>query len=108
MAATFLRFARERNREETINYEKVNIYEALMEKTGGRGPDACIDAVGMEAHGPIALREVIMACRNGGTVSVPGVYGGFVDKIPFGSLMNRALTVKTGQMHVQRYMKPLL
>jgi threonine dehydrogenase-like Zn-dependent dehydrogenase len=91
-------------------------------------PDACIDAVGLEAHGPapeflydrvkqalmletdrpIALRQAIMACRNGGTVSVPGVYGGFLDKVPFGSLMNRALTVKTGQTHVQRYMKPLL
>jgi len=123
-----LRFARERNRAETLNYEKVNIFDALEEMTGGRGPDACIDAVGMEAHGPTpefiydrvkqalmletdrpnALREAIMACRNGGTVSVPGVYGGFVDKIPFGSLMNRALTVKTGQTHVQRYMKPLL
>ena len=96
--------------------------------TGGRGPDACIDAVGMEAHGlgmigaydrvkqascmetdrPIALREAMMACRNGGTVSVPGVYGGFLDKIPFGSVMNRSLTIKTGQTHVQRYMRPLL
>jgi threonine dehydrogenase-like Zn-dependent dehydrogenase len=96
--------------------------------TGGRGPDACIDAVGMEAHGtgpegiydrvktalmmetdrPSALRAAIMACRNGGTVSVPGVYGGFLDKVPFGSLMNRSLTIKTGQTHVQRYLKPLL
>ncbi|HEX8161743.1 MAG TPA: zinc-dependent alcohol dehydrogenase [Pyrinomonadaceae bacterium] len=112
----------------TINYEESNVYEALMEMTGGRGPDACIDAVGMEAHGagatymydrlkqammletdrPIALREAIMCCRNGGTVSVIGVYGGFIDKFPMGSLMNRSLTVKTGQCHVQRYMKPLL
>ena len=96
--------------------------------TGGRGPDACIDAVGMEAHGhpavyaydrakqalmlesdrPIALREAIMACRNGGTVSVIGVYGGFIDKFPMGSVMNRSLTIKTGQCHVQRYMRPLL
>jgi threonine dehydrogenase-like Zn-dependent dehydrogenase len=96
--------------------------------TGGRGPDACIDAVGMEADGhgigalydklkqalrmqterPTALREAIMACRNGGTVSVPGVYGGFADKIPLGSLMNRALTFRTGQTHVHRYMRPLL
>ncbi len=87
-----------------------------------------IDAVGTEAHGhgleyaydrakqammlesdrPLALREAIIACRNGGTVSVPGVYGGFVDKFPIGSLMNRSLTVKTGQTHVQRYMRPLL
>jgi threonine dehydrogenase-like Zn-dependent dehydrogenase len=123
-----LRFARERNRAETINYEEVNVYDALREMTGGRGPDACIDAVGMEAHGtgpegiydrvktalmmetdrPSALRAAIMSCRNGGTVSVPGVYGGFIDKVPFGSLMNRALTIKTGQTHVQRYLKPLL
>jgi threonine dehydrogenase-like Zn-dependent dehydrogenase len=114
---------------ETIDYEEVDsVIEVLKEKTGGRGPDSCIDAVGMEAHGhgmqyaydrtkqammmetdrPIALREAILSCRNGGTLSVPGVYGGFVDKIPFGSLMNKALTVKTGQTHVQRYMRPLL
>jgi threonine dehydrogenase-like Zn-dependent dehydrogenase len=96
--------------------------------TGGVGPDACIDAVGMEAHmpgiqgaydrvkqsvmfesdRPHAFRQAIMACRKGGTVSVPGVYGGFDDKIPLGSLMNKALTLKTGQTHVQRYMQPLL
>ena len=92
--------------------------------TGGRGPDACIDAVGMEAHGlgligaydrakqammletdrPVALREAILSCRNGGTVSVIGVYGGFVDKFPFGAVVNRSLTIKAGQTHVQRYM----
>ncbi|MGN6641694.1 MAG: zinc-dependent alcohol dehydrogenase [Verrucomicrobiota bacterium] len=114
---------------ETINYNEVDsVLEVLKEKTGGRGPDACIDAVGMEAHGhgvqyaydrakqammletdrPIALREAIMACRNGGTLSVPGVYGGFVDKIPLGSIMNRSLTIKTGQTHVQRYTRPVL
>ena len=113
---------------DTINYEQVSVLEALKELTGGRGPDACIDAVGMEAHGhpaiyaydrtkqalmletdrPIALREAIMACRNGGTVSVIGVYGGFIDKFPMGSLMNRSITIKTGQCHVQRYMRPLL
>jgi threonine dehydrogenase-like Zn-dependent dehydrogenase len=96
--------------------------------TGGRGPDACIDAVGMEAHSPrlqykydrakqmmrletdrpIALREAIMSCRNGGIVSVMGVYGGFIDKFPMGSVMQRSLTIKSGQCHVQRYMKPLL
>jgi threonine dehydrogenase-like Zn-dependent dehydrogenase len=123
-----LRMAREQGGAETINYEEINIYDALKEMTGGRGPDACIDAVGMEAHAPgvvgaydrvkqavmletdrpLALREAIMACRNGGTVSVPGVYGGFLDKFPFGSVMNRALTIKTGQTHVQRYMRPLL
>jgi threonine dehydrogenase-like Zn-dependent dehydrogenase len=123
-----LRMAREKARAETINYAEVDVHEALMEMTGGRGPDACIDAVGMEAHGPglqyaydrakqammletdrpIALRQAIMACRNGGTVSVIGVYGGFIDKFPMGSVMNRSLTIKTGQAHVQRYMRPLL
>jgi threonine dehydrogenase-like Zn-dependent dehydrogenase len=122
-----LRLAR-RLKAETLNYEEVDIFEALKQMTGGRGPDSCIDAVGMEAHGvgisyaydrvkqaakletdrPIALREALLACRNGGTVSVPGVYGGFVDKIPFGAVMNRSLTIKTGQTHVQRYMQPLL
>jgi threonine dehydrogenase-like Zn-dependent dehydrogenase len=124
-----LKLAREHVKAETINYEEQNTYEALMEMTGGRGPDACIDAVGLEAHGghglvyaydrakqalmsetdrPIALREAIMCCRNGGTVSVIGVYGGLIDKFPMGSFMNRSLTMKTGQCHVQRYMKPLL
>lgn len=113
---------------ETLNYEEVSVLEALKQMTGGRGPDACIDAVGMEAHGtgmvaaydtikqvvrlesdrPIVLREALMACRNGGTVSVPGVYGGLIDKVPFGAAMNRALTIKTGQTHVHRYMQPLL
>jgi threonine dehydrogenase-like Zn-dependent dehydrogenase len=113
---------------ETINYEEQNVYEALMDMTGGRGPDGCIDDVGMEAHGPmaifaydrlkqammletdrpIALREAIMCCRNGGTVSVIGVYGGFADKFPLGSLMQRSITIKSGQAHVQRYMRPLL
>jgi threonine dehydrogenase-like Zn-dependent dehydrogenase len=113
---------------ETLDYEEVNVLDALKEMTGGRGPDSCIDAVGMEAHGagligafdrakqammletdrPIVLREALMACRNGGTVSIPGVYGGFGDKIPLGTLMNRSLTIKTGQTHVQRYMQPLL
>lgn len=124
-----LQMARERARAwETINYEEESVLERLNELTGGRGPDACIDAVGMEAHGhaamyaydrakqalmletdrPIALREAIMACRNGGTVSVIGVYGGFIDKFPMGSVMNRSLTIRTGQCHVQRYMRPLL
>jgi threonine dehydrogenase-like Zn-dependent dehydrogenase len=112
----------------TINYEEESVMERLRELTGGRGPDACIDAVGMEAHGhgpqfaydrakqamrletdrPIALREAILACRNGGTVSVIGVYGGFVDKFPMGAVMNRSLTIRAGQCHVHRYMKPLL
>ena len=124
-----LRMARERaGAEMTINYEEEDVYDTLMSLTGGRGPDACIDAVGMEPHAPgvfgaydrvkqavmletdrpPVLRQAMMACRSGGTVSIPGVYGGFIDKVPFGSIMNRALTIKTGQTHVQRYMRPLL
>jgi threonine dehydrogenase-like Zn-dependent dehydrogenase len=123
-----LRMAREKGGAETINYEEVDIYEALKEMTGGRGPDACIDAVGMEGHAPgpvgaydrvktalmqetdrpVALRQAILACRNGGTISVAGVYGGFIDKFPMGAVVNRALTIRSGQTHVQRYMKPLL
>jgi threonine dehydrogenase-like Zn-dependent dehydrogenase len=113
---------------ETLNYEEVDVLEALKDLTGGRGPDRCIDAVGMEAHmhgiqhgydrakqalrmeteRPGVLRQAITACRNGGTVSVPGVYGGFADKIPMGAVVNKALTIKSGQTHVQRYMRPLL
>ena len=123
-----LAMATDWSRAEVLNYEEVDISDALREMTGGRGPDSCIDAVGMEAHGhgmmatydrikqmmrietdrPLVLREVLRSCRNGGTISVPGVYGGFADKMPVGSLMNRSLTVKTGQTHVQRYMQPLL
>lgn len=124
-----LRIARENTGAETLNYEEVDkIPEALKELTGGRGPDACIDCVGMEAHHhgplyaydrvkqalrqeterPIALREAIMSCRNGGTISIMGVYGGLMDKFPIGALMNRGLTIKTGQCHVHRYLKPLL
>jgi threonine dehydrogenase-like Zn-dependent dehydrogenase len=116
-------------RAETVNYEETSVQDALMEMTGGRGPDACIDAVGLEAHGahgfiyaydrvkqavmaesdrPIALREAIMACRNGGVVSVIGVYGGLIDKFPMGSFMNRSLTMRTGQCHVQHYWNGLL
>jgi len=113
---------------DTINYEEVDLQDALNDLTGGRGPDACIDAVGTEAHThgpvyaydrakqalmlesdrPIALRQAIRACRNGGTVSVIGVYGGFIDKFPMGAVMNRSLTIRTGQCHVQRYLRPLL
>jgi threonine dehydrogenase-like Zn-dependent dehydrogenase len=123
-----LRIAKERAKAEVLNYEQVNVYEALREMTGGRGPDACIDAVGLEAHAPglhgaydrvktmtmmesdrpNALREAIMCCGPGGTVSVAGVYGGFIDKFPMGAFMNKALTMKTGQTHVHRYMRPLL
>ncbi|MBE9163711.1 MULTISPECIES: zinc-dependent alcohol dehydrogenase [Microcoleaceae] len=113
---------------EIINYEEIDAGEAVTEMTGGRGPDACIDAVGMEAHGtgfdalydkakqavrlesdrPTALRQVILACRKGGTVSIPGVYGGFVDKVPLGAAFNKGLTIKMGQTHVHRYLRPLL
>ena len=96
--------------------------------TGGRGPDACIDAVGLEAHGatldayidrakaaaflatdrPSALRQAIHTCRKGGIVSIPGVYGGFLDKIPFGAAMNKGLTIRMGQTHVNRWTDDLL
>ncbi len=113
----------------TLNYEEVDVSETLDEMTGGRGPDCCIDAVGMEAHHghglvyaydrvkqatmsesdrPFAFREAVLACRNGGTVSVAGVYGGLADKIPLGSIVNKGLTIKSGQTHVQKYMRPLL
>jgi threonine dehydrogenase-like Zn-dependent dehydrogenase len=125
--ASRLRMA-ERGGAETIDFEQANVYDSLMDMTGGRGPDACIDAVGMEAHAPglpgiydrtkqammletdrpHVLRQAIMACRNGGTVSVPGVYGGFIDKFPAGAMMNKGLTIKTGQTHVQHYWKSLL
>ncbi len=124
-----LQLAREKAGAITINYEEVSsVLDVLKDLTAGRGPDACIDAVGLEAHGhgavyaydrmkqammletdrPIALREAILACRNGGTVSVVGVYGGFVDKFPMHAVINRSLTIRAGQCHVQRYMKPLL
>ena len=114
---------------EVINYAETPVLETLNDLTAGRGPDACIDAVGMEAHidvGPLhaydrakqavlaetdrphALREAIMACANGGVVSVIGVYGGLVDKFPIGSFMNRSLRMRAGQCHVHRYMAPLL
>lgn len=114
---------------EVVNYEEVDdVLDVLRQMTGGRGPDACIDAVGLEAHGhtagaiydkvkaatfmatdrPNVLRQCIMACRKGGVVSIPGVYGGLLDKIPFGAAMNKGLTLKMGQTHMMRYMKPLL
>jgi threonine dehydrogenase-like Zn-dependent dehydrogenase len=113
---------------EVINYSEVNVLEALKEMTGGRGPDACMDAVGMESHGatiihlydrakqalmlesdrPEPLREAIQACRKGGTISIPGVYGGFIDKFPIGAAFAKGLTLKMGQTHVHRYMRLLL
>jgi threonine dehydrogenase-like Zn-dependent dehydrogenase len=124
-----LDMAREKVGADTINYEDVDVHETLMEMTGGRGPDSCIDCVGMEAHSanhflyamdrvkqavkmetdrPLALREAILACKNGGTVSVMGVYGGFIDSFPMGAVMNRALKIRSGQCHVHRYMPLLL
>jgi len=124
-----LRLAATALNAETIDYTEESVPETLKELTGGRGPDACIDAVGMEAHAhhsmafaydrmkqammletdrPVALREAIQACRSGGTISVAGVYGGMIDKFPAGTMMNRSLTIRTGQTHVQRYMRPLL
>jgi threonine dehydrogenase-like Zn-dependent dehydrogenase len=123
-----LRIARDRAGADTINYEETDVPEALKEMTGGRGPDACIDAVGMEGHAPglkgaydkiktnlmlesdrpVALRQAILACRSGGTISVAGVYGGFIDKFPMGAIVNRSLTIRSGQTHVHRYMRPLL
>jgi threonine dehydrogenase-like Zn-dependent dehydrogenase len=123
-----LRMASELGGAEVLDYEEVDVQEALREITGGVGPDSCIDAVGLEAHGagffgsydrvkqslrlatdrPTALREAMNACRKGGTLSVPGVYGGFLDKIPMGAAFNKGLTLKMGQTHVQRYIRPLL
>lgn len=123
-----LRMAREKAGALVIDYSQEDVSEVLKSLTGGLGPDACIDTVGMEAHtpGPLgswdkfkqmlkvqtgrpaALREAIVNCRSGGTVSVAGVYGGFVDKFPIGSLMNRSITIRSGQTHVHRYLKPLL
>ncbi len=123
-----LKMAQEQSGAEVINYEEVDAGEALKEMTGGRGPDAVIDAVGMEAHGtgldgfydqakqalrletdrPTALRQAIVACGKGGTVSIPGVYGGMLDKFPLGAAFGKGLTFKMGQTHTHRYLKPLL
>ncbi|MDO9119265.1 MAG: zinc-dependent alcohol dehydrogenase [Nitrospira sp.] len=124
-----LRMAEKDGNAETINFENEGVYDRLMEMTKGRGPDRCIDAVGTEAHAggsfdavidkakvavylgtdrPHVLREAIMCCRKGGTTSIPGVYVGMVDKIPFGAAMNKGLTLKMGQTHMHKYMRPLL
>jgi threonine dehydrogenase-like Zn-dependent dehydrogenase len=124
-----LRLAEREGKAETIdNSETPDVVEELKKLTGGRGPDRCIDAVGSEAHGsgpwfwydrvkqavrletdrPYVLRESIQACRKGGTVSIPGVYGGFIDKMPMGAVMNKGLTLRSGQTHVHRYMPKLL
>jgi threonine dehydrogenase-like Zn-dependent dehydrogenase len=113
---------------ETLDYSKTDVLEELRVRTGGQGPDACIDAVGLEAHGttvdawydraktsmylatdrPHALRQAIAACRKGGTVSIPGVYGGWLDKFPLGGAFAKGLTLKMGQTHMHRYLGPLL
>ncbi len=124
-----LRMAETVSKAETINFDEVSVKDALNERTQGRGPDRCIDAVGTEAHvnhmldtvmdkvktavkletdRPHVLREAIINCRKGGTISVPGVYVGMLDKVPFGAAMNKGLTIRSGQTHVQRYLKPLL
>lgn len=124
-----LRMAAEAGNVVTINYSETgDVVQVLKDHTGGRGPDACIDAVGMEAHGTSVdwwtdrakqavrisfdrahvLREAIQACRKGGTVSIPGVYAGFIDQMPMGIAFAKGLTFKMGQTHIQRYLRPLL
>jgi threonine dehydrogenase-like Zn-dependent dehydrogenase len=123
-----LAMARTHGKAEVLNYEDVDIPEALRAMTGGQGPDSCIDAVGLEAHGttldawydrvktsmymatdrPHALRQAIAVCRKGGTVSIPGVYGGFLDKFPLGAAFAKGLTLKMGQTHMHRYLPLLL
>ncbi len=124
-----LKMAQEYGKAETLDFSKVGVYDTLQEMTKGRGPDRCIDAVGAEAHGgdsigavidrvkaavglgtdqPTALRQAIIACRKAGTVSIPGVYVGLLDHLPMGAAMNKGLTMKMGQTHVHRYLKPLM
>jgi threonine dehydrogenase-like Zn-dependent dehydrogenase len=123
-----LAMAAQHGRAETIDFSKASVLESLQQMTGGRGPDVCIDAVGMEAHGlaadaimdkalqlarmesdrPHVLREMIMACRKGGHLSIPGVYGGIIDKFNFGAAFAKGLTFKMGQTHVHRYMPTLM
>ncbi len=123
-----LRMAHDKAGAETIDYAATDVSDALTDMTGGRGPDACIDAVGLEAHGAgilgwydriktatmqetdraYVLRQAIQACRKGGTVSIPGVYGGLIDKMPMGSAFGKGLTFRMGQTHVPRYMQLLL
>lgn len=123
-----LDLARTIRETETLDYSDEEVFEELKELTGGRGPDHCIDAVGMEAHGTHvdawmdrvkqamrlqfdrahALRQAIHSCRKGGTVSIPGVYAGFIDKFPFGTAFAKGLTLKMGQTHVHKYTGPLL
>lgn len=124
-----LALAKLHGRAETIDFEKVDVYEKLMEMTGGRGPDRCIDAVGAESHAsgnlqaavdevkevahmptnhPYSLAEAIKCCRKGGTVSVPGVYTGNLAGFPMSAVMNKGLTLRSGQTHMQHYLEPLM
>jgi len=124
-----LEMARTHGRAETINFDEQDVYETLNSMTQGRGPDRCIDAVGCEAHGTggvdavvdkvkaavmlatdraHVIRQAVYCCRKAGTVSIPGVYVGMIDKFPLGQAMNKGLTLKSGQTHVQRYTRPLL
>jgi threonine dehydrogenase-like Zn-dependent dehydrogenase len=123
-----MRMAAELGGAETIDASESDVTQLLKQMTGGRGPDAVIDAVGMEAHGfgtfglydkvkqslflendrAFVLRQAILACRKGGVLSIAGVYSEFADKVPMGALMNKGLTVRTGQTHVQKYQRMLL
>jgi threonine dehydrogenase-like Zn-dependent dehydrogenase len=124
-----LDLAKADGKTETLDYGELDdVYDQLKDITGGRGPDRCIDAVGMEAHGTFAdaildkvkqtlklqfdrahaLRQALHCCRKGGTVSIPGVYAGFIDKVPFGTAFGKGLTLKMGQTHVHRYTQQLL
>ena len=123
-----LALAASEGKAEIIDYTATDVYDEIRAKTGGQGPDGCIDAVGLEAHGTTldawydrvktsmylatdrshALREAIGVCRKGGTVSIPGVYGGWLDKFPLGPAFGKGLTLKMGQTHMHRYLAPLL
>jgi threonine dehydrogenase-like Zn-dependent dehydrogenase len=123
-----LEMARDFGKAETLNFDDVDVFEALQQMTFGLGPDACIDAVGLESHGTSldaiydrvkqavylatdrlhALRQMIHCCRKGGTLSIPGVYGGVLDKMPFGAAFSKGLRMAMGQTHVHRYLPPLL
>ena len=103
-----LKMAQEQSGAETVNFDDEQVFDRLKDLTGGMGPDACIDAVGLEAHRPQALSSAIHACRKGGTVSIPGVYSGFVDKFPLGAAFGKGLTLRMGQTQFHKYAPDLL